>query len=87
MLKRATCVTQELRASADREITDLLAEANSESEQIRGQGDTERNAIFAPAFGRDPDFSLLTGPPARCSSGFGRPAIVRYVDELSHTGS
>jgi membrane protease subunit HflC len=47
---------QEILARADREVTVLVAEANSKSEQIRGQGDAERNAIFAAAFGRDQDF-------------------------------
>jgi membrane protease subunit HflC len=47
---------QEIRAKADRDVTVLLAEANSHSEQIRGQGDSERNRIFADAYNRDPDF-------------------------------
>jgi modulator of FtsH protease HflC len=47
---------QEIRARADREVTVLVAEANSKSEQIRGQGDAERNAIFAAAYGRDHNF-------------------------------
>jgi membrane protease subunit HflC len=34
----------------------LLAEANSQAEQARGQGDSERNRIFADAYNRDPDF-------------------------------
>ena len=41
---------------ADREVTVLIAEATSKSEQIRGEGDAQRNQIFADAFGRDPDF-------------------------------
>jgi len=47
---------QEIRAKADRDVTVLLAEAQSKGEQIRGQGDAERNRIFAEAYGRDPDF-------------------------------
>jgi modulator of FtsH protease HflC len=48
--------SQEIRARADRDVTVLLAEATSHAEQIRGQGDSERNRIFADAYGRDPDF-------------------------------
>jgi len=48
--------SQEIRARADRDVTVLLAEANSHAEQIRGQGDSERNRIFADAYTRDPDF-------------------------------
>ena len=47
---------QTIRARADRDVTVLLAEATSKSEQIRGEGDGLRNRIFADAFGRDPDF-------------------------------
>jgi modulator of FtsH protease HflC len=47
---------QEIRARADREVTVLVAEATSKSEQIRGEGDATRNQIFADAFNQDPDF-------------------------------
>jgi modulator of FtsH protease HflC len=47
---------QEIRARADRDVTVLLAEAQSKGEQVRGEGDSERNRIFAEAFGRDPEF-------------------------------
>jgi membrane protease subunit HflC len=46
----------EIRARADREVAVLIANATSEGEQIRGEGDGKRNRIFAAAFGRDPDF-------------------------------
>jgi len=47
---------QELRAKADRDVTVLLAEAQSKGERTRGEGDAERNRIFAESYGRDPDF-------------------------------
>ncbi len=47
---------QEIRSHADREVTVLLAEANSKSEQIRGEGDATRNKIFAGAYSQDPGF-------------------------------
>jgi len=47
---------QELRARADRDVTVLLAEAQSKGERTRGEGDGERNRIFADAYTRDPDF-------------------------------
>jgi modulator of FtsH protease HflC len=48
--------SQEIRARADRDVTVTVAEATSQSEQIRGQGDAERNRIFAEAYGQDPGF-------------------------------
>ena len=47
---------QEIRSKADREVTVLVADATSKSEQIRGQGDATRNEIFAKAYNQDPDF-------------------------------
>jgi modulator of FtsH protease HflC len=47
---------QEIRAKADRDVTVLIAEAQSKGEQIRGEGDAERNRIFAEAYGQDPEF-------------------------------
>ena len=47
---------QEIRSRADREVTVLVAEATSQSEQIRGEGDAIRNQIFADAFNKDADF-------------------------------
>ncbi len=46
----------EIRSRADREVTVLVADATSKSEQIRGEGDATRNQIFAEAFNKDPDF-------------------------------
>jgi membrane protease subunit HflC len=47
---------QEIRAKADRDVTVILADAQSKGEQTRGEGDGERNRIFAEAYGRDPQF-------------------------------
>jgi membrane protease subunit HflC len=48
--------SQEIKAKADRDVTVTLAEAQQEGEQTRGQGDAERNRIFAESYGKDPDF-------------------------------
>jgi membrane protease subunit HflC len=47
---------QEIRARADRDVTVLLADATATAEQVRGEGDGERNRIFAEAYGRDQEF-------------------------------
>ncbi|GAB5506967.1 MAG: protease modulator HflC [Rhizobiaceae bacterium] len=47
---------QRIRARADREVVEIIADAQRESEILRGEGEGERNAIFADAFSRDPDF-------------------------------
>jgi membrane protease subunit HflC len=48
--------SQEIRARADRDVTVLVADATQQGEQTRGDGDAERNRIFADAYGKDPDF-------------------------------
>ena len=47
---------QEIRARADRDITVIIADAQSKGDTMRGEGEAERNRIFAEAFGKDPDF-------------------------------
>ncbi len=48
--------SQEIRARADRDVTVLVADAQSRAEQTRGEGDAERNRIFAEAYTKDPGF-------------------------------
>lgn len=47
---------QRIRARADREVVEIVAEARKESEILRGEGEAQRNAVFADAFQRDPGF-------------------------------
>ncbi len=45
-----------IRSRADRDKTVLLAEAEKQSQILRGEGDGERNRVFAGAFSKDPEF-------------------------------
>ena len=47
---------QKIRAKADRDVTVLTADAQQQADTVRGQGDSERNHIFAKAFNQDADF-------------------------------
>jgi membrane protease subunit HflC len=51
---------QRVRATADRTVIELTSEARKQAEIIRGEADAERNAIYAEAFGRDPEFFAFT---------------------------
>ncbi|MEP4036143.1 protease modulator HflC [Pseudophaeobacter sp.] len=53
---RGNEAAQRIRAQADRTVVELVSEAEREAEIIRGEADAERNAIFAEAYGRDPEF-------------------------------
>tara|TARA_Y100001960_G_scaffold289609_1_gene329586 strand:+ start:1158 stop:2027 length:870 start_codon:yes stop_codon:yes gene_type:complete len=45
-----------ITSTADKEVTVILANANKQSEIMKGEGDGQRNRIFADAFGQDPEF-------------------------------
>jgi modulator of FtsH protease HflC len=47
---------QIIRARAEREATVIIADATRRSEELRGQGDADKNRILAEAFGQDADF-------------------------------
>ena len=45
-----------ITSTADKEVTVILADAEKQSEIMKGEGDGLRNKIFAEAFGKDPEF-------------------------------
>ena len=45
-----------ITSTADKEVTVILADAQKQSEIMKGEGDGLRNKIFADAFGQDPEF-------------------------------
>jgi membrane protease subunit HflC len=53
---RGSEAAQRVRAQADRTVVELVSEAQKDAEIIRGEADAKRTAIFADAFGADPEF-------------------------------
>jgi membrane protease subunit HflC len=49
-------LAQRVRAAADRERTELLAQATREAEKIRGEGDAKAAAIYSDVYKLDPEF-------------------------------
>ncbi len=47
---------QRIRAVADRQVVETLAEASKESEILRGDGEAERSRIFAESASKNPEF-------------------------------
>ena len=45
-----------ITSTADKEVTVILADAEKQSQIMKGEGDGQRNKIFADAFGQDPEF-------------------------------
>ncbi|MDQ7079377.1 MAG: protease modulator HflC [Paracoccaceae bacterium] len=55
-IARGKEAAQKVRAEADRTVVELTSEAQKNADITRGEADAKRNAIFAQAFGRDPEF-------------------------------
>jgi len=53
---RGQVAAREIRAAADREVVETVSAARKDAEILKGEGDAERNRIFAESFGRDPEF-------------------------------
>ncbi|MGB5245736.1 MAG: protease modulator HflC [Woeseia sp.] len=49
-------IAEQLRSTADRERTVILAEAYRESQMLRGEGDARAAEIYAEAYNRDQEF-------------------------------
>ena len=50
---------RKIRSEAEKEAQILMAEARKQAEITRGEGDALAVAIFADAYGRDPEFYRL----------------------------
>ena len=48
--------SEEIKAKADRDSTIIVAEAKKRAEILRGEGEADRNRIFAAAYNKDPEF-------------------------------
>ena len=53
---RGNEAAQRITARADRQVVEIVAEAQKESEILRGEGEAQRSATFAGAYQRDPAF-------------------------------
>lgn len=52
-----TAEGEKIRADADRQREVILAEAYRAAQKIKGEGDARASALYADAFGRDPQFA------------------------------
>jgi membrane protease subunit HflC len=48
---------EKIRADADRQREIIVAEAYRDAQKLKGEGDAKASAIYADAFGRDPQFA------------------------------
>lgn len=74
---------EKIRADADRQRQILLAEAYRDAERVRGEGDARATAIFASAFGRDPEFFSLYRSLNAYKNSFKDKSDIMVVDPSS----
>jgi membrane protease subunit HflC len=49
--------SEKIRADADRQREVIVAEAYRDAQKVKGEGDARASALYADAFGRDPQFA------------------------------
>lgn len=59
-IARGNEAASRVRAAADREVVEVTSDARRQAEVVRGEADAQRNAIYAAAFGKDPEFFAFT---------------------------
>ena len=72
-----------IRADADRQREVIVAEAYRDAQKIKGEGDARASAIFADAFGRDPQFAKFYRSLEAYRASFRSKGDVMVVDPNS----
>ena len=74
---------EEIRAEADKQREIILAEAYRDAQKLRGEGDAKASALYAEAFGRDPQFAQFYRSLEAYRSTFRRGNDVMVIDPSS----
>lgn len=72
-------LAQTVRAAADRERTELLAEATRQAEKIRGEGDATAAAIYSGVYQRDPEFYAFHRSLQAYRKALGKPDDIMVI--------
>ena len=72
-------ISQEIKASADRQKTIILAEAQRTSSILRGEGDAEKNRLLGDAYGVDTDFFNFLRTMQACRDTFGETEMSMVI--------
>ncbi len=71
---------EKIRADADRQREVIVAEAYRDAQKIKGEGDAKASALFADAFGRDPQFAQFYRSLEAYRASFRSKSDVMIVD-------
>jgi len=71
---------EKIRADADRQREVILAEAYRDAQKVKGEGDGRASALFAEAFGKDPQFAAFYRSLEAYRASFRSRSDVMIVD-------
>ena len=71
---------EKIRADADRQREVIVAEAYRDAQKVKGDGDARASALFADAFGRDPQFAQFYRSLEAYRASFRSKSDVMVVD-------
>ncbi len=74
---------EKIRADADRQREIIIAEAFRDAQKIKGEGDAKSSALYADAFGRDPQFAQFYRSLEAYRSTFRNKSDVMVLDPSS----
>ncbi|MBW8844549.1 MAG: protease modulator HflC [Burkholderiales bacterium] len=72
-----------IRADADRQREIIVSEAYRDAQKIKGEGDAKASALYAEAFGRDPQFAQFYRSLEAYRASFRSKSDVMVVDPSS----
>jgi len=83
--KRSTgaAESERIRADADRQREVIVAEAYRDAQKLKGEGDAKASALYADAFGRDPQFAQFYRSLEAYRASFRSRSDVMVVDPSS----
>jgi len=71
---------EKIRADADRQREVIVAEAYRDAQKVQGEGDAKASALFADAFGKDPQFAAFYRSLSAYRAAFRSKSDVVVVD-------
>jgi membrane protease subunit HflC len=74
---------ERIRADADKQREVILAEAYRDAQKIKGEGDAKASALYADAFGRDPQFAQFYRSLEAYRASFRNRSDVMVLDPTS----
>lgn len=75
-----TAEGEKIRADADKQREVIVAEAYRDAQKIKGEGDAKASALYADAFGRDPQFAQFYRSLDAYRASFRNKTDVMVVD-------